>query len=184
MRLLGSFFPDPAVTNVRLMSNKTVLEYDPMSNDQQYLTPEGAQKLRAELEELVNVKRPELARQLKEAIAMGDLSENADYNDAKEQQAFLEGRIRYLEGLLRSATIIDGETTGGIVSVGSEVTIQEEDFDPETYRIVGAAEANPSKGLISNESPLGAALLGKKPGQKVKVQTPSGLLTFVVKAIN
>lgn len=154
-----------------------------MSDEPQYLTPEGAEKLRAELNELVNEKRPELARKLKEAIAMGDLSENADYYDAKEQQAFLEGRIRYLEGLLRSATIIDGETSNGVVTVGSEVTIQEEDFDPETYRIVGAAEANPRKGLISNESPLGAALLGAKKGQKIEVETPSGLLTFVVKSI-
>lgn len=148
-----------------------------------YLTAEGAQTLREELDELVNVKRQELAKKLKDAIAMGDLSENADYHDAKEQQAFLEGRIRYLENLLRSATIIDDdEVAQGIVRVGSEVTIQEQDdgAEPETYRIVGAAEANPREGRISNESPLGRALLGKKPRAKVKVETPDGVITFKI----
>ncbi|MCB9437208.1 MAG: transcription elongation factor GreA [Anaerolineales bacterium] len=148
-----------------------------------YLTAEGAQTLREELDELLNIKRPELAKKLKDAIAMGDLSENADYHDAKEQQAFLEGRIRYLETLLRSAKIIDDDdTTQGIVRVGSEVTIQEQDdgAEPETYRIVGAAEANPREGRISNESPLGRALLGKKNRAKVKVETPDGVITFKI----
>lgn len=155
-----------------------------MTDEPQYLTKEGAEKLRAELDELVNVKRVELAHKLKEAVSMGDLKENADYHDAKEQQAFMEGRIRYLENLLKGATIIDDDKDSkGVVQVGSEVTIQEEDFDPETYRIVGAAEADPRKGLISNESPLGAELLGKKAGQKVKVKTDSGLLVFVVKSV-
>lgn len=155
-----------------------------MSEEKQYLTREGAEKLRTELDELVNVKRPELAQRLKDAIAMGDLRENADYHDAKEQQAFLEGRIRYLEGLLRDAEIVDeNELPADVVRVGCEVTIQEEDFEPETYRIVGAAEADPGEGAISNESPLGAALLGKKPGQKVKVETPSGMLEFKIKSI-
>lgn len=149
-----------------------------------YLTAEGAQTLREELDELLNFKRPELAKKLKDAIAMGDLSENADYHDAKEQQAFLEGRIRYLETLLRSAKIIDDDddTAQGVVRVGSEVTIQEQDdgAEPETYRIVGAAEANPREGRISNESPLGRALLGKKPRAKVKVETPDGVITFKI----
>ncbi|PJF44364.1 MAG: transcription elongation factor GreA [Phototrophicales bacterium] len=140
-----------------------------------YLTEEGAAELRAELEELINVKRPELAVKLKEAIAMGDLSENADYHDAKEQQAFLEGRIQYLERLLRNAKIIsDEDREKGVVTVGSEVTVQEDGQEPETYRIVGPAEANPAEGKISNESPLGRALLGKKVRSKVKVQTPDG----------
>ena len=152
--------------------------------NKQYLTREGAAKLRAELDDLVNVKRPELAVKLKDAISMGDLKENADYHDAKERQAFLEGRIRQLETLLRSAVIIeDDEDNGkGVIHVGSTVTIQEEDFDAETYRIVGAAEANPREGLISNESPLGAALLGKKKGQKVKINTAEGKLTFKIKS--
>ncbi len=152
------------------------------SNEERtYLTEEGAAELRAELDELLNVKRPELAGKLKDAIAMGDLSENADYHDAKEQQAFLEGRIQYLERLLRSATIIDDEDREkGIVTVGSEVTVQEDDLDPETYRIVGPAEANPGEGKISNESPLGRALLGKKVRAKVKVKTPDGDITFKI----
>jgi transcription elongation factor GreA len=156
-----------------------------MSDEPQYLTREGADQLRAELDELVNVKRPELAHKLKEAISMGDLRENADYHDAKEQQGFLEGRIRYLETLLRRAIIVDDdEAHKGVVRVGSEVTVVEDGYeDAETYRIVGAAEANPNKGNISNESPLGAALLGKKAGNKVKVTTPDGLLTFKIKSV-
>lgn len=156
------------------------------SNEERtYLTEQGAAELRAELDELLNVKRPELAVKLKDAIAMGDLSENADYHDAKEQQAFLEGRIQYLERLLRSAVIIDNEDREkGVVAVGSEVTVQEEDFEPETYRIVGPAEANPREGKISNESPLGRALLGKKARSKVKVKTPDGEVTFKILKIN
>jgi transcription elongation factor GreA len=149
-----------------------------MADEQQFLTAEGAAELRAELDELINVKRPQVAQQLKEAISQGDLSENADYTDAKEQQAFLEGRIQYLENLLRSATIIDestdSRTAPGEVQVGYEVTIQADDEPPETYRIVGAAEADPRNGKISNESPMGAALLGHRKGDKVRVQTPSG----------
>ena len=119
--------------------------------ENQYLTAEGAADLRRELEDLLTVQRPRLALQLKEAIAQGDLSENADYSDAKEQQAFLEGRILYLEKLLRSATIIDegGDSDTPLeVTVGCEVTIQAEDEEPETYRIVGAAEADPRNGKI------------------------------------
>jgi transcription elongation factor GreA len=153
--------------------------------DVKYLTEEGAAELRRELEELKTVKRPELAAKLKEAIAQGDLSENADYQDAKEQQAFLEGRISYLENLLRSAVIIsDADKKGAnVVSLGSEVTVQEEGEQPETFIIVGAAEANPREGKISNESPLGRALLGRKAGEKVPVETPSGVLIFKIKSV-
>lgn len=150
-----------------------------------YLTREGAEDLRRELDELVNVKRPALAQKLQEAIAQGDLSENADYSDAKEQQAFLEGRIRYLENTLRAATIIDEDASGptDVVRVGGTVTIQQKGEPPETYTIVGAAEANPLEGKISNESPLGAALLGCKVGQKVSIDAPAGKLTFKIKAV-
>lgn len=145
-----------------------------------YLTEEGKAELEKELKHLIEVKRPELANKLKEAKEMGDLSENADYIDAKEQQGFLEGRIREIEGILRSATIIQNAGDSGVILVGSEVTIMEEGSDTaETYRIVGAAEADPAQGKISNESPLGAALLNKKRKAKVKVKTPSGdVLTF------
>jgi transcription elongation factor GreA len=155
-------------------------------SDVKYLTPEGAAELRLELEELKNVKRPELAAKLKEAISQGDLSENADYHDAKEQQAFLEGRINYLEDLLRSAVIINENlprTANNVVGIGSEVTVQEGTERPETYIIVGAAEANPREGKISNESPLGRALMGRKKGDKVKVDAPAGKLTFTIKNI-
>lgn len=134
-----------------------------------YLTRQGAEDLRHELDELLNVKRPELAHKLKEAIALGDLSENADYIDAKEQQAFLEGRIQYVKNVLLSAKIIDEQGGGpaGVVRVGSTVTIVQKGEPEETYAIVGAAEANPRDGKISNESPLGSALLGARIGQKV-----------------
>jgi len=153
--------------------------------DKQYLTEEGAADLRRELEELLTVKRPALAARLKEAIAQGDLSENADYHDAKEQQAFLEGRIQYLEGLLHSAIIVPdgGNKKSSMINVGNEVTIQEDNEPPETFTIVGAAEANPREGKISNESPLGRALLGHKVGDKVKVDAPAGQLTFKIKVI-
>ena len=155
-----------------------------MTDEPQYLTQEGYEKLKAELEDLINIQRPELAVKLKDAISMGDLKENADYHDAKERQAFLEGRIRQLEGLLKSATIInDDHMPAGVVSVGRTVTVQEEDFDPETFRIVGAAEANPMDGLISNESPLGQALLGRKKGEKVKVKTDAGEFTYKIKSV-
>jgi transcription elongation factor GreA len=157
--------------------------------DEQFLTADGAAELRKELDHLVNVRRPELAQRLREAIAQGDLSENADYSDAKEQQAFLEGRILYLENLLRTATIIDeaeGDARAPVeVQLGSEVTIQPEDDEPaETYRIVGAAEADPRNGKISNESPLGAALLGRRKGDAVRVQTPAGEWTVKIVRIS
>lgn len=154
--------------------------------DEQYLTEEGAAELRQELDELKNTKRPELAIKLKEAIAQGDLSENADYADAKEQQAFLEGRINQLESLLRSAKIVPSSHSTGnadVVSVGVQVVVQEEGEKQETFLIVGAAEANPTAGKISNESPLGAALLGHRIKEKVKVKTPGGELIFTIKQI-
>src|SRR5579871_709274 len=152
--------------------------------DQQYLTEEGAAELRRELDDLLTVKRPALAVRLKEAIAQGDLSENADYHDAKEQQAFLEGRIQYLEGLLHTAIIVKdgGPKKSSVIAVGNEVTVQENDEPPEIFTIVGAAEANPREGKISNESPLGRALLGHKVGDKVKVDAPAGQLTFKIKS--
>ncbi len=153
-------------------------------SEEKYLTGEGAAELRRELDELKNVKRPELAAKLKEAISQGDLSENADYADAKEQQAFLEGRINYLESLLRSATVVaDSTTKASVVKVGVQVVVQEEGESPETFMIVGAAEANPAAGKISHESPLGSALMGHKAKDKVKVKAPGGELTFTIKSI-
>lgn len=150
-----------------------------MANQQTYLTPEGAEKLKAELRELTGPKREELAQRLRAAIQMGDLSENADYHKAKEDQAFLEGRIQELEAILRNATIIE-KTESDIVTVGSTVTVQEEGFDPETYHVVGAKEANPRGGKISNESPIGSALLHHKVGDVVEAQTPGGTLRLKI----
>ncbi len=149
-----------------------------------YLTPEGAEELRRELDELVNVKRVELAKKLKAAVAEGDLKENADYHDAKEQQAFLEGRIQYLENILRSSKIIENTGKTDEVRIGSMVTIVEEGVgEEEVYTIVGAAEANPREGKISHESPIGAALLGHRKGEKVRAQTPGGHVIFKIKSI-
>lgn len=149
-----------------------------------YLTSEGRAELQQELDNLINVRRPELAIKLKEAVAEGDLKENANYHDAKEQQAFIEGRIQYLENILRSAQTISNDGPSDEVRLGSQVTIREEDNDEdETYTIVGAAEANPREGKISHESPIGAALLGHKKGDSVKVQTPAGQIVFKIKRI-
>jgi transcription elongation factor GreA len=152
--------------------------------DQTYLTAEGAEELKRELEQLINVQRPELAAKLTEAVSQGDLKENADYHDAKEKQAFLEGRIAYLENVLRSAAIIQTGGKSDTVSLGGAVTIVEDGTtDEETYTIVGAAEANPREGKISNESPIGSALLGRKVGEKVTVKTPGGDMKFKIKSV-
>jgi transcription elongation factor GreA len=150
-----------------------------MTHHQTYLTPEGEQKLKAELAELTGPRRQELALRLRSAIQMGDLSENADYHKAKEDQAFLEGRIQEIEYILRNAVIIE-KTRGDMVSVGSTVTVQEDSYDPETYYLVGAKEADPRNGRISNESPLGRALLDHKTGDVVEAETPGGRIKFKI----
>ncbi|MBN1874460.1 MAG: transcription elongation factor GreA [Anaerolineae bacterium] len=156
-----------------------------MDNKPVYLTPEGLESLRAELEELVNVRRPALVARLTFAIKQGDLSENADYITAKEEQGFLEGRIQELQMMLRNAVLIDpSKTKPGRVGLGCQVTVLEEDYDePETYFVVGAAEADPGNGKISNESPLGSALLGHKVGDWVSVTAPAGKIRFRIQKI-
>ena len=149
-----------------------------------YLTPEGKRKLEEELEHLKTTRRKELAERLSFAIKQGDLSENADYISAKEEQAFLEGRIRTIEGMLRHVELITDQT-GGAVRIGSHITVKEvggED-DDESYTIVGAAEANPLQGKISNESPLGKALLGKRVGDQVQIEAPAGRITYQIVGI-
>ncbi|HZD10438.1 MAG TPA: transcription elongation factor GreA [Candidatus Binatia bacterium] len=156
-------------------------------NDQNvvYVTKDGLEKMQEELEYLTKVKRPEISERLQAAIAQGDLSENADYSYAKQEQAFMEGRIKDLEDALRRAKIIKDGGSGDQVRVGSTVTIVEDGFDEEeTYRIVGAQEADPTNGYISNESPIGRALLGAKTGQVVTVETPSGGLELKIKSIS
>jgi transcription elongation factor GreA len=146
-----------------------------MSDQPVYLTSEGAARLEAELKQLKGPARAEIAERLRSAIQMGDLSENADYHKAKEDQGFLEGRIQELEYLLKNATIVE-EPTGPMdtVDIGARVTVQEEDFEPETFHLVGAKEADPRSGKISNESPFGKALMGKKKGDIAVAKTPNG----------
>lgn len=148
---------------------------------EQYLTPEGEKRLRAELEELRGPARQELANRLRSAIQMGDLSENADYIKAKEDQGFLEGRIQELEYILRHASIIDNNGDHrDVVDIGTTITVQEGDDPPEVYFLVGTAEADPPNGRISNESPIGEALMGKKVGMTITIQTPSGELQLKI----
>ena len=144
-----------------------------------YLTPEGEIRLKAELEELTGPRRQELAQRLRAAIQMGDLSENADYHKAKEDQGFLEGRIQEIDAILRTAVIIEKKHSD-VVTVGSHVTIQEADFPPETYHVVGAKEADPSNGKISNESPIGSALINHMVGDVIEAETPGGKIRFKI----
>ncbi len=151
-----------------------------MSNNTVYLTKEGLEKLETELDYLVNVRRKEVADQIAEAKAEGDISENAGYDEAKNAQAFLEGRIREVENKVRNAHIIDeSESPANIVALGRTVVVQEVGTDlEETYAIVGSVEVDPKNGRISNESPMGKSLLGKRVGDKVTVKTPAGEIYF------
>ena len=143
-----------------------------------FLTREGYQKLQEELESLRKDKREEIANRLHEAMEGGELIDNAEYEAAKNEQAFVEGRIKELEILLATARVIEeGHLSGGTVQVGSRVTIKEVDLEAEVYTIVGAAEANPAHGRISNESPLGKSLLNRKAGERVQVDAPAGSFT-------
>ncbi len=156
-----------------------------MNSEASYLTPEGADRLRAELAELSGPRRLALAQRLRAAIQQGDLSENADYSAAKEEQAFLEGRIKTIERLLETSTIIaEGGATSDRVNVGNRVTIQTPGQDPEVYVIVGATEARPREGKISNVSPIGKALLGRVVGETVTVETPAGDLKLTILEIH
>lgn len=146
------------------------------------LTYEGLQKLEAELTELKVVKRKEVAQKIKEARAQGDLSENAEYDAAKDQQGEIESRIAELEKMLRNAEVIDEEDAQeGQVSLGNTVTLLDVEFEEEIeYTIVGSTEADPAEGRISNESPVGQALLGAQEGDTVKVEAPMGEMIFKV----
>ena len=145
-----------------------------MTNQETFLTPEGYQKLEDELTLLKNVRRPEVAAAIHEAKMDGDVSENAGYEEAKRQQAFLEGRIITVETMLKNAALIEANGPSDTVVLGARVTVVEDGFDPETYTIVGSAEANPGDGRISNESPLGKALIGRKEGDAVAFEAPGG----------
>ena len=138
------------------------------------LTPEGLRKLQDELEHLVNERRPEIALRIKQAKEFGDLSENAEYEDAKNDQGFMEGRIMTVEQMIRNASLIEtDERADGLVRLGSTVRLKDE-FGETTYAIVGTAEADASSGKISLESPVGKAVLGRRTGDEVEVEAPGG----------
>ncbi len=147
-----------------------------------YLTREGFNRLQEELEYLRTKRRQEVAERLHEALEGGDLGvdPDAEYEAAKNEQAFVEGRIKELEILLSKARVVDAPEAADLVTVGSRVTIQEDGMEPEEYVIVGAAEANPREGKISNESPLGRSLMGKRVGDKVTVDAPQGSFTVQI----
>jgi len=144
-----------------------------------YISKDGLEKLRAELDEMVSVRRPEIAQRIHDAKEHGDLSENAEYEDAKNEQAFVEGRIQSLESMIKNATLIDEHTSTDHVQIGSTVKVKGED-GAETFTIVGSAEAKPAAGFISNESPVGRALLGRKKGEQVEVRVPAGEFSYTI----
>ncbi len=154
-----------------------------MNNKPTYLSKDGLGKLRAELDDMITVKRPEVADRIHDAKEHGDLSENAEYEDAKNEQAFVEGRIQTLEAIIKNATIIDEHHSTDHVQIGSTVSVESGDGS-ESFTIVGSAEAKPAEGRISNESPVGRALLGKKKGDKVLVRVPAGDFTYKIVGIS
>lgn len=158
-----------------------------MSQRKFLLTAEGLEKLNEELRVLINEKRKEVIERIQEAVAHGDLSENADYAQAKEEQSFIEGRIQELEEMIKNAEIIDTKTKHSTATIGSTITITVTDAaggeSERTYTIVGSNEASPTDGKISNESLVGRALLGRKVGESVPVSTPAGEMKYTIKKI-
>ncbi|MFQ6015418.1 MAG: transcription elongation factor GreA [Anaerolineae bacterium] len=151
-----------------------------MNEKTTFLTPEGLKKLKDELEYLRTVRRQEVAERIHAAKEDGDVTDSAGYEDAKNEQAFIEGRILTLESLLQNVTIIEEGGPTDTVHLGTWVTVAEGNKEPETFHIVGSAEADPSNGCISNESPVGKALLGHRVGDEVAVETPNGLIHFKI----
>ena len=150
-------------------------------NEKIYLTKEGQENLQSELAELEGPRRAEIAARLKSAIEMGDLSENADYHKAKEDQGFLEGKILEIKHILHHAIIVEESSNGrDKVTVGCKVTVQEEDFPPETYYLVGSKEADPLANKISHISPIGSALLDQEVGDEVVISTPGGKFSLKI----
>jgi transcription elongation factor GreA len=154
-----------------------------MIAEQTFITPEGLAKLKEELNHLKTVKRQEVAKRIQEAKELGDLSENAEYSDAKTEQAFTEGRIQEIEAVIRDAKIIEKDTSSSVVQIGSRILVKE-DGDEKEFNIVGSNEADPIKGFISNESPMGKAFLGRKIGDKVSIEVPKGIVNFEIVEIS
>jgi len=155
-----------------------------MNNQNTFLTKEGLEKLKNELDELKNVKRKEISNRIREAKELGDLSENAEYSEAKNDQSFTEGRILEIESILRNATIIKKKTSSsGKVEVGSKIKF-DDDGKVKEYFIVGSNEADPIEGKISNESPLGQAFIGKESGDIIEIKVPNGVKKFKIITIS
>ena len=149
-----------------------------------FLTAEGRTRLEAELEHMTSVRRREVADRIHSAKDQGDITDNAEYEDAKNEQAFVEGRILELEAKLRNAVLIASEAnSSGLVQLGATVTIKDNDGEESRYTIVGSAEAKPAQGRISNESPVGRSLLGRRVGEVVQVRTPGGIVAYTVMAV-
>lgn len=157
-----------------------------MSDKKIILTDEGLKKLEEELEYLKTIKRKEVAGKIKVALSFGDLSENSEYDEAKNEQAIVESRIAYLENMLKNVTVLDeDELTTEYVNIGCKIVVKDIEFDEIcNYQIVGSTEANPIEGRISDESPVGKALLGHKIGDIVDVETPGGVISFEVLEIS
>lgn len=156
----------------------------PKSDRPVYLTPDGKLQLEKELEYLRTVKRKQIAERIQQAKALGDVSESGEYEDAKREQAFVEGRIREIEGMLSNAIVIDDDRRDdGVVRLGSKVTVVDSDGIEESFTIVGSAESSSLNGRISNESPVGKALLGRRVGEKVTVAAPNGVFELTIIAI-
>ena len=149
------------------------------------LTKDGLKKLQDELENLKSVRRIEVAERIKQAIAFGDISENSEYDDAKNEQAFIEGRIQELEQKLRNVEVISEEKKSkSVVTMGCKVVVRDMEFNEDMeYTLVGTAEADPEAMRISNESPVGAAILGQKVGKVVEVQAPVGTIKYKIMKI-
>ena len=154
-----------------------------MNNKPTYISKDGLETLRKELDELIALRRPEIAQRIHDAKEHGDLTENAEYEDAKNEQAFVEGRIQQLEALIKNATLIDEHHGNDHVQIGSTVKVKGPDGQ-QSFTIVGSTEARPTEGRISNESPVGRALLGRKKGETVSVQVPAGDLAYTIVSIS
>lgn len=155
-----------------------------MEKEKIHVTKQGLAKLEAELEQLVSVQRPAVAEKIKRAREVGGTENNAEYDDAKNEQAFIEGRILMLEKIIRNATVIESPTIADVVELGDTILIQNQDGKIDMFTIVGSAEANPVEGKISYVSPVGQALIGRKRGEKVEVKTPAGLIKLQILEIN
>lgn len=148
--------------------------------DVHYLTPEGLKKLEDELHTLITIDRPAVSERIQRAKEFGDLSENAEYSEAKEQQAFIEGKIIELKNIIKSAVIISPKKSDGTVRVGSKINVQMPDQSLKQFEIVGSREADPAAGRISNESPMGNAFIGRRAGDTVTIDTPRGKITCTI----